>query len=665
MSVSSLLASALVVALMTSGPLSMAQAPLPHQASLHGSLTIHMILHAVGDEQYDVTANPDGTKTLTTTFDYADRGTRRTTTATLTSSADERPLSLEVKGTGPATVTVSGETTTVAVGSATRTMPTPRAWAAVIGPSPFALQMMMMRAWHARGEPKQLALVSPKAEAEPLEIARVGRDVITVAGRRVTLDRYTVNHLMLGREIVWMTADADLAAAMTFAGGLPMEAVRTEFEPALPDLYRAGVAQEMADLAAIGREVPPHETGTFAIAGATLVDATGAPPIPDAVVVVRDARIVAAGARATTPIPPGVAVIEAKGQTLLPGLWEMHTHASGVEFGPALLAAGVTTARDCGGEMDYLIAARDAVERQHAVGPRWLLAGLIDAGGARAFGHVTAETPDEGRAAVARYHAAGFQQVKLYTYLAPDVVVAIAAEAHRLGMTVTGHVPQALTTMAGIEAGMDQINHLNYVTSMLRTPGTSGAPDLESDTAKHAIQFLLDHHTVVDPTASWGEMASHSHEVDVASFEPGILLAPAVLDAKFRGMTNASSAEQMRARMAQTLAVIGALHRAGVPIVAGSDTGLVGYGLHREIELYVAAGMTPIEAIQSATRVPARAMGLDRDSGTVEVGKRADLILVDGDPLQDITTLRRVTRVVANGRVFDATALWRSVGFRP
>ena len=665
MSIRLRLTPAVIVTLLTSGPLQAAHASWPRQGSIHGSLTIHMILHAVGDEQYDVTTNPDGTRTLTTTFDYSDRGTRRTTTATLTSSADERPLGLEVKGTGPAMVTVSGNTTTVAIGSVTRSMPTPPAWAAVIGPSPFALQMMMMRTWHARGEPRQLALVSPKADAEPLEIARVGRDVITVAAHRVTLDRYTVNHLMLGREIVWMTADGDLAAAMTFAGGLPMEAVRTEFEPALPDLYRAGVAQEMADLAAIGREVPPQETGTFAIAGATLVDATGAPPIPDAVVIVRDARIVASGARATTPIPRGVAVIEAKGQTLLPGLWEMHTHASGVEFGPALLAAGVTSARDCGGEMDYLIAARDAVERQHAVGPRWLLAGLIDAGGARAFGHVTAETPDEGRAAVARYRAAGFQQVKLYTYLAPEVVKAIAAEAHRLGMTVTGHVPQALTTMAGIEAGMDQINHLNYVTSMLRTPGATGTPDLESDTAKRAIQFLLDHQTVVDPTASWGEMASHSHEVDVASFEPGILTAPAILDAKFRGMTNASSVDQMRARMAQTLAVIGALHRAGVPIVAGSDTGLVGYGLHREIELYVAAGMTPIEAIQSATVVPARAMGLDRDSGTVEVGKRADLILVAGDPLQDITILRRVTRVVADGRVFDATALWRSVGFRP
>ena len=124
------------------------------------------------------------------------------------------------------------------------------------------------------------------------------------------------------------------------------------------------------------------------------------------------------------------------------------------------------------------------------------------------------------------------------------------------------------------------------------------------------------------------------------------------------------TADQMKARLSQTLAVIGALHRAGVPIVPGSDTGLVGYGLHREIELYVQAGMTPLEAIQSATIVSARAMMLDRDSGTIEAGKRADLIVVDGDPLRNIRVLRRVNRVVTDGRVYDAAALWRSVGFR-
>ena len=644
------------------------QAARPASASTHGALTIHLILHAVGDEQYDEVANQDGTRTLTSTFDYSDRGTRRTTTAILTSGEDGRPMHLSVTGTAPMTATVTGSTVTVETQGAMHAQiiePVALPLAAVAGPTPFALQDAMMRVWHARGEPKQIAILSTSPNPEPVEIVRVGRDLISVAGRQIPLDRYTVDHLMLGREVVWTSADGQLAAAMTFAGGLPMEAVRTEFDAALPVLYQAGVRQEMADLAAIGRAVPAERAGTYAIVGATLIDATGRAPVPDSVVLIRDGRIVAAGGRAEVPVAAGMPTVDGRGKTLLPGLWEMHTHASGVEFGPALLASGITTARDCGGEFDYLVAMRDAIAKQQALGPRMLLAGLIDAGGAKAFGHVTAETPDEGRAAVARYHAAGFEQIKLYTYLTPDVVAAIAAEAHRLGMTVTGHVPQALTTKAGIEAGMDQINHLNYVTSMLRTPGATGpaALDLQSDTAKQAIQFLIDHHTVVDPTASWGEMAGHSHEVDVESFEPGILKSPAVLDSKFRGMGGASSADQMKTRMAQTLAVIGALHRAGVTIVPGSDTGLVGYGLHREIELYVQAGMTPLEAIQCATIVSARAMRLDAELGTVEAGKRADLLLVDGDPLKDITVLRRVTRVIRDGRVYDAAALWHSVGF--
>ena len=194
---------------------------------------------------------------------------------------------------------------------------------------------------------------------------------------------------------------------------------------------------------------------------------------------------------------------------------------------------------------------------------------------------------------------------------------------------------------------------------------TQGVLDVESETAKRAIEFLKQHRTVVDPTSSWGEMASHSHEVDVASFEPGILQAPAVLDARYRGMGGTSTAEQMRARTATNLTVIGALYRAGIPVVPGSDTGLPGHGLHREIELYVEAGMTPLDAIRSATIVSARAMGLDRELGTVEAGKRADLILVRGNPLKDIRALRQVTRVITGGRVYDPAALWRSVGFKP
>jgi imidazolonepropionase-like amidohydrolase len=550
-----------------------------------GRLTIHMILHAIGEENYEVTT-VDGEPRLHTTIEYTDRGNKRTNTV------DWKP----------------GD----------------RAKSA----SPFAVQMMLMR-------------------TGGLDARAVGRDTIQVNGKPVELQRYNISNLMFGREILWMDPDKNLAAAMTFAGGLPMEAVRTEYIDSFPQLYRVGVAQEMSNLAALARETPPERTGTYAIVGARLIDGTGAAPIDDAVVIVRDGRIAAAG---KVPVPKGMDTVLARGETILPGLWEMHTHYSGVEFGPALLAAGITTARDCGGEFDFLVAQRRAPD---VPAPRLLLAGLVDAGGIKAFGHVTAETPDEGRAVVKRYRDAGFEQIKLYTFLTPEVVKAIAAEAHRLGMTVTGHVPQAMNAFEGVEAGMDQINHLNYASRMMREAGE-----------QKAVEFFREHQTVIDPTAGWGEMAGHSKEVDVATFEPGVLRAPPVLEAKYRNMGGQTTAEQMKTRIAQTLAAIGALHKGGVAIVPGSDTGLVGFGLYRELELYVQAGMTPMEAIQSATIVSARAMKLDRDAGTIEAGKRADLVLVKGDPLADIHEIRKVDRVVADGRLYDSEKLWKSVGFK-
>jgi len=627
-------------------------------------LNIHLILHQVGQERYEFVAAA-GSLTLSTNLEYNDRGNQRTASAVLRMKPDYTAVSLEVKPRA-SSVQIQDGKARVAEDTATRTATLPQRYFTIFGAAPFAVQAAMLRYWKAHGQPAELPWLRSDPAAPPLRITLAGHDTLTVNGKPVQLDRYTIGNLIFGSEILWMNARGDLAAAMTFAGGLPMEAVRAEYEPALAQLYAAGIRQELANLAVIERRVSPERTGAFAIVGATLVDSTGAPPIPDSVVIVRNGRIAAAGAHGKVAVPAGMAVIDARGKTLLPGLWEMHTHFSGVEFGLALLAAGVTTARDCGGEFDYLVAQRDAIEKRGALAPRLLLAGLVDAGGIKAFGHVTAETPEQGRAVVQRYHAAGFQQIKVYTFLSPEVVRAISAEAHRLGMTVTGHVPQALNAFQGVEAGMDQINHLNYVSNMMRTEGAGrGGIDVTSETARYAIGFFKQHHTVVDPTAGWGEMAGHSKEVDVASFEPAIAGAPFVLESKFRGMGGNTTAEQMRARTAQTLAVIGALHKAGVTIVPGSDTGLVGYGLIRELELYVQAGMTPIEALQSATIVAARAMNLDRDSGSIEPGKRADLILVDGDPSIHISDLRKVSHVVANGRLYASPRLREAAGFRP
>ncbi|MGA7235098.1 MAG: amidohydrolase, partial [Bryobacteraceae bacterium] len=325
-----------------------------------GTFTIHMILHAIGEERYEI-AQDSGGLALKTSSEYSDRGMKRTAEASMRMTSDYTPVAYE--SPAPARKVAIAATATIDEAGATRTADLPARYFTVFGPSPFAIQMAMMRYWLAHGKPAQLPVLRAKTGAPAVEIALVGRDSISVDGKPVTLERYTAANLMFGREILWMNAQGQLAAAMTFAGGLPMEAVRTEYESALPQLFRSGVAQEMANLAALGRAVTPERTGSYAIAGATLIDATGRQPVADSVVIVRDGRIAAAGLRSAVTIPRGMRVVDAKGKTLLPGLWEMHTHFSGVEFGPALLAAGITTARDCGGEFDYLVAQHDAAAK--------------------------------------------------------------------------------------------------------------------------------------------------------------------------------------------------------------------------------------------------------------------------------------------------------------
>jgi imidazolonepropionase-like amidohydrolase len=317
------------------------------------------------------------------------------------------------------------------------------------------------------------------------------------------------------------------------------------------------------------------------------------------------------------------------------------------------LAAGVTTVRDMGNEIHFVIPLREALRTGRAIGPRLVLAGLIDGPGPNAFGAVTAGTPDEGRAVVRRYRALGFEQVKLYTLLAPAVVAAIADEAHRLGMTVTGHVPAALGIVAAVDSGMDQIAHLPI------------RGDARSDSVQRLIQALAARGTAIDPTASWGELLGHSTAEPVARFQPGIAHLPPVLAQRIgamgaRGIDTATA----HARLARTLGVIGALHAAGVPLLAGTDEGVPGFSVYREVELYAAAGMTPMQALRAATAVPARALRLDAESGTIGPGKRADLVVLERNPLDAIANIRSVALVMSGGTLYRSADLWRAAGFR-
>ncbi|HYA89196.1 MAG TPA: amidohydrolase family protein, partial [archaeon] len=278
---------------------------------------------------------------------------------------------------------------------------------------------------------------------------------------------------------------------------------------------------------------------------------------------------------------------------------------------------------------------------------------------------------------VNRYHDAGFQQMKIYSSVKWEELKAVAEEAHRLGMTVTGHIPDGLDAYQGVDAGMDQINHIPYILDIMhpRLPldakddeslQADADVDLASADAQKAIAFLVDHGTVVDPTLAIYEFLTASAAKPTQSFEPGVAKVAPELARQLTDVGPPSPRTELQEKaFKKAVSAVGALHKAGVPIVAGTDQTVPGHSLYREMELYVQAGFTPMEAIQAATIVPARAMGLENELGTIEVGKRADLIIVNANPLESIRNIRKVEYVITNGVMYNCAELWRSVGFKP
>jgi hypothetical protein len=241
-------------------------------------------------------------------------------------------------------------------------------------------------------------------------------------------------------------------------------------------------------------------------------------------------------------------------------------------------------------------------------------------------------------------------------------------------MTVTGHIPEGMTAIEGVHDGMDQINHIDYEVPYFSHPvlGADGKPDetkapvleLEGPRTKDLISTLQVHHTILDPTVALFETFFNTKPLD--QLEPGIdHLPPQLREALDTHPATGDKAAIANARWQTVMATLRALHAAGIPIVAGTDQAIPGYSLHREIELYVEAGFTPLEALQAATIVAARALGVENESGTLEVGKRGDVLLLNADPLADIHNTRAVWRTVAAGAVYDPVPLWKSVGFLP
>lgn len=620
------------------------------------TILVSLIDRPVGREVFSQKADGDGTR-FSAELDLTERNGRLQVTSSMRLAADLTPTEFTVKGKSyrfvnvDAAVKVDGGVATVTSLGETSTFEAPRRFFTAQSYAPLSARAQLINYWEKNGKPAVLP-VMPGEPTREVRIEQRGTDTVATAAGKIVLRRYSVDGIVWGKETVWIDSAGRFAAIVSRIHILPLEGVREDLKSALPALQTAAIADRMSDLGQQLKSIPSIAARTFAAINVRVIDGTGRTPIDNAVVIVRDGRIAAVGPRASTPVPGGVPALDLEGATLAPGLWDMHAHAAQIEWLPAYLAAGVTTIRDMGGEQPFLTAMRDTIATGKGLGPRVLLAGLVDGDAPAAFGAVTAATPEQGRAIVDRYKAAGFNQMKLYSLLQPDVVAAITARAHELGMSVTGHVPTSLGLTKAVEAGMDHVAHLPI----------NGDP--QSSQTRATIELLAKHKTVIDPTLPWNELLGHAPETTLDSFEPGFAHAPPALLANYRSVKNDTDVSTARRRVRESQAMVKALFDAGVPIVAGTDGALPGYSLLRSLEMYVDAGLTPMQAIESATRVPAESMGLAKESGTIEAGKRADMIVLSADPLANISNIRKLRYVIAGGRVLDPSRLWTAAGFK-
>jgi imidazolonepropionase-like amidohydrolase len=620
------------------------------------TVLVSLIDRPVGRETFSRAPDGDGT-TFKADLDITERNGRLQVSSSMHLGADLTPSEFTVKGKSyrfvnvDTAVKVAGGIATVTNLGETKTFEAPRRFFTAQSYAPLSARALLINYWERHGRPATLAVL-PGEPTRDVRIERRGVDIVPTAAGNLTLRRFAVDGNVWGRETVWLDDQERFAAIVSRIHILPLEAIREDLKDALPALQRSAIADRVKDLEQQHKDVTPVAEGLIAFTGAHLIDGTGKPPLNDATVIVRDAKIAAVGPRGSVPIPANAHVIDARGLTMAPGLWDMHAHAANIEWLPAYLAAGVTTFRDMGGEQPYLIAIRNVVASGLGLGPRVLLAGLVDGDGPGGFGNTIAATPEQGRAIVDRYKAAGFNQMKLYTILQPDVVSAITARAHELGMTVTGHVPTSLGLTRAVEAGMDHVAHLPI----------NGDP--QSAQTRATIELLARRKVVIDPTLPWNELLGHAPDTSLESFEPGFAHAPPALLANYRSVKNDTDAATAKRRVRESEVMVKALFDAGVPIVAGTDGALPGYSVLRSIEMYVDAGMTPMQAIESATRVAAESMGLANESGTIEAGKRADMIVLSADPLAKISNIRQLRWVVARGRMLEPAKLWVTAGFK-
>jgi imidazolonepropionase-like amidohydrolase len=431
---------------------------------------------------------------------------------------------------------------------------------------------------------------------------------------------------------------------------------------------------------------------TIVITHATVINPGAASVETNRTIVITGDRIIAVSDAAKFQTPKNARVIDATGEYLIPGLWDMHVHSA---FGdwfpngrdvilPLFIANGVTGVRDMGGDIPVLMTWRKQIADGEIIGPRMQISGpMLDAylpdGKLRFPSSIAVTTPASAVAAVDSLEKQGVDFIKVQSVISRDAYLAAAAEAHRQGLPIVGHVPDKLRIREVVAAGQKSIEHLMGVFEGCSTEEDKfikGDGNLklllttqDKQRCDSLAKLLAQNQTWQVPTLAWQRGGTFLDQRDL-KHQPLDKYVPAYWrDVTWRRFTDEMMPDLLRDPLplrqkyfARNLQMVGALHHAGVPFMAGTDTApgvyiMPGFSLHDELANFVEAGFTPMESLQTATSNPAKFLGMEASLGAVEPGKIADLVLLKANPLDDIRNTEKIEAVIANGRLLDRAAL--------
>jgi len=437
---------------------------------------------------------------------------------------------------------------------------------------------------------------------------------------------------------------------------------------------------------------------TLVLEHVTVIDGTGRAPQSDQTVVIADGRIVAVGPAESITFDKTAHVVDARGKFVMPGLWDMHVHLAGVNADPSwskdtllplLLANGITGVRDMGGDLTALLAWKRDVESGALLGPHILASGpWLASRGKPSAEQIPVANAEEARAAVRDLKQRGADFIKIISLPSREAFFAVADEARRQNISFVGHLPLEVGAVEASNAGMRSIEHFFYSEFVLsfsshedelrkrlleaRKNGDAAAwekTELEADAtyseekAASLFQTLKKNGTWVTPTLA--SLAITSHPEAWKLDDSNLDYVPPSLAKEWRDSLNDEQMKKGAAQLGRLSAndwkLTREMHRAGLPLLVGSDSldpfVFPGDSLHRELAEFVRAGFTPMEALQAATRGAAQFLGREKELGMIESGKMADLVLLDANPVENISNTRRIFAVIRNGQYLDRAAL--------